>query len=96
MSTNVIDRLVAHKIMQQSEGDVPGYTSDVARALEAVDSFTRAGGNVRLVKLGAQVWEVTAWARAGGRQHTENGGFANALCRAMLAAIGVSVMSSDG
>lgn len=102
MTPNVLDRLVAAKIVWPNAGPadenqiIPCYTQDVESALEAANAFTRRGGNVRMLKTGGQVWEATAWVALKQRQFTEVGTFPSALCRAMLAAVGVSVKSSDG
>lgn len=91
----MIDKLIAAKITDNSEANTPRYSAEVELALYAAGEFTRQGGNVCLVKGAHQVWQMTAW-QGKGRQHTESGPFASALCRAMLAAVGVSVKSSDG
>lgn len=94
--SHVVDRLVASKIVEgPDDAKPPRYSTDVEAAVEAANVFTRKGGALRFTKSGAHVWEVTASAHPNGRKFVEYGNFASALCRAMLASVGVSVMSSN-
>lgn len=96
MPVNVVDRLVAHKILNQTDGEISRYSEDDELAILVIGAFTRNGGTIRLVKKGTEPWEATAWTGKGMRQYTEFGKLASAACRAMLASIGISVKSSDG
>lgn len=96
MTPTTIDRLIGAKVAEKGGDPERCYTQDTNAALDAASAFTRRGGTVRMLKAGSHVWEATAWVTARGRQHTESGTFPSALCRAMLAAVGVSVKSSDG
>lgn len=91
----VIDRLIAAKITLAKE-PLPPYSTDSNEALAAARMFIAEGGMVSAARFhGDMGWRVTASKAPMSERFTVRGEFATAVCKAMLQAVGVMVVSSD-